>query len=207
MAGSALLLILVAAVGARLLWESDGGLVKNPNIPREYWPQEITTQQSGSVRTVTNEYAGYEITVPSQWLVTGHAATDGLFIAFDDEVLTEIPIESGRSGGSLSIVVIPIEEPLTLDQWLSRYGRDYVTNEADIALLTKTSFPGRPYEVVELSRTLVDAWEEDRKSALTMFFVHDGSSQIFRISCVVAEEDFVALHHECVQYAKTFRIL
>lgn len=186
---------------------SPAGLIENRSTPEEYWLREITTERWPSTRVVTNSFDGYKISVPHEWLVTDHASQDGLLIYFDEKTPSEVPGEGYESGGTLSILAIDTPQPISLDDWVNSEGRLYLTNPSDITLLKETALPGRSYKALSLSRIWIDEWDPNHREAVTILFISDGDSKIFRVTCSIVEEDYAALHDLCVQYAKTFEIV
>lgn len=187
-----LAIALFLSVGGLLAWQfaksPEELLQETPGLPRSEWPRIITVKEDNSdYKVVSNEFDGYEVTVPKHWDVIEVASKDG-----GHEILAE----------NLTLRIFALDEIVQAQSFFPasvRFETIVITGNPAY----KTSF--QPTEDRLDSKGNVT--EAPLENSLVISYIFPSDENAYLVSCLVSGSRFSELASLCEKQILTFKIL
>ena len=206
--------IVIILAGALIIWLSQGKeappetqlLQEVPGLPQEAWLRIIASREDNpGYKILTNQYDGYEITVPGEWQSNETATASGGLKAFYNPLSKGIEVESNE-GVMLNIITFNNPNNLNLDNWLKvSPGKDYINHMEVKALQTAEGVVYKANGKVFEDRIQGEVPIE--KSSQIIYFVKD-KEKIYVVMCWAIGDQYEELIITCEKEAiPTFKIL
>lgn len=209
------IIIVLATLGGLIVWKlvqkTDTSpnkelLQEAPGLPEEQWVRVIQShEREPGHKVLTNEYDGYEITVPAGWQTLETASVSGGLKAFYS-TLSDPRVPEVNEGAMLNILSFDNQADLTISEWLKvSPGQDFIKH-ADIKVLQAPE--GSVYKAS--GKIYEDRLKEEvaiEKSSKIIYLVK-GKERIYLVMCWAVGNQYEELISVCEkEIIPTFKIL
>jgi hypothetical protein len=207
---STALIILIVFVfmlfaGTRTKTNTNNLLVEIPTLPEIEWPRAVSVGEPvGGRKIVTNQFDGYNISVPENWIVNKMAYKNGgLRIIFSENYDPgTFEIESGLL---FSIMVFENPNRMDIKNWIA----DQKNGNTEYLKLDfkEVQHPiGTAYVAEYLESQEESTMPDYRNTGSAHIYLFSGNSRIYLLSCY-AFTDANTLIPICEQQIQTFKLL
>jgi len=178
-------------------------LVKTSGAPRSESLRVVNTVESSpGYQVVENKFDGYQITVPSNWLVDNTAGkASGLKVYYDKDAKSfeELPLEF-EDGLLLNIVAL--DNPKDIEIYIPT---DAEFNEIEISGERVFVSRYKALEEVGTDENFNDILEIIEESQVTAY-IFRGGGKTYLVNCIAIATNFLELATLCEEQVQTFTI-
>lgn len=178
-------------------------IMKIPGLPRDEGFRLITAEESSpGYQVVENKFDGYQITVPSDWLVDNTAGkASGLKVYYDKDARSFEELPSELEDG-LFLNILALDNPKDIEIYIPT---DAEFNEIEINGERVFVSRYKALEEVGTDENFNDILEIIEESQVTAY-IFRGGGKTYLVTCTAIATNFLELATLCEEQAQTFTI-